>query len=44
MNINSERESEALNYTQSRRAGILQPLGCALVIRPGVLRLPRSLC
>lgn len=28
MNINWEREFEAPNYTQSQRAGILQPLGC----------------
>lgn len=43
MNINSERESEALNYTQSQRAGISKPLGCTLIIRPCVLRLPHSL-
>lgn len=40
MNINLGRESEALNYTQSQRAGISQPLGCTLIIRPRVLRLP----
>lgn len=40
MNINLERESEALNYTQSQQAGILQPLGCTLIIRPRVSRLP----
>lgn len=40
MNINLERESEALNSTQSLRAGISQPLGCTLITRPRVLRLP----